>query len=91
MKVKVIEKPKADVQLAEVALTSILTNGDMSSLLGGAAPTCGILTQCGKTGKNSCQPYSCGGQLTSCTGTRTWVTQELEMMQEFEMMAISVD
>ena len=77
MKLNKIEQPKVEIQGAKTGLLYIISDGDMSSLFGGTncprQASCGDLTECGKTGQNSCKPYTCP-LVTSCTGTRTWLS-----------------
>jgi hypothetical protein len=71
---KFIEKPREENLAAKNSFTSLLTNGEMSSVMGGA--TCTTFEQCpdGQSGKNVCTGgFSCTlGLRTECTQKKTW-------------------
>ena len=73
MKIKFIELPKSDVQASKELFNSLLTDGEMNSIVGGL--TCnGTYAQCGGNGaKNLCDGYfrgSCARLI--CSGIATW-------------------
>ena len=79
MKFKVIEKPVSGSETAKEGFISLLNNGEMKDINGGAAEgtctfsRCGTYTVCSSEGKNSCSPYDCWGFVTDCTATKNWV------------------
>jgi hypothetical protein len=77
MKLSIIENPQSSTQMSKITLSALLNEKEMNEILGGDIGTCGTYNNCGIQGLNSCETFSCKGQVISCSGTKTWVQTPL--------------
>lgn len=73
MKFKEIEPKRNSVEPELTATPYVLSEEEQKKVAGGNE--CGTYTYCGVRGQNSCAPYVCDHQRTSCTISRHWLVE----------------